>query len=117
MKSVQLAAQGGVTGRWAAGGNSVFVLRQTGTAVTGEIQGLPGEPVFKIVDGTVRGNQIQFSVLHDDANDPEVKANGANPVSQHCERNVHGRRDSISGSRENTAIREYRLVLKRIKAD
>jgi hypothetical protein len=114
MKSVQVAAQGGVTGRWAAGGNSVFVLRQAGTALTGEIQGLPGEPVYKIVDGTVRGNQIQFFVLHDDANDPEVKANGGNPFHNTAKGTFTADEISISGSRENTTIREYRLVLKRI---
>jgi hypothetical protein len=53
----------------------VFVLRQAGDAVTGEIQGRPGEPAWKIVDGVVRGNQIHFFVLHEDENDPEVKAN------------------------------------------
>jgi hypothetical protein len=115
MKSTQAAVQGGVTGRWAANGNSVFVLRQAGTAVTGEIQGLPGEPVFKIVDGTVRGNQIQFFVLHDDVNDPEVKANGGNPFHNLAKGTFTADEISISGSRENTTIREYRLVLKRSK--
>jgi len=115
MKSIQAATQGGVTGRWAANGNSVFVLRQAGTAVTGEIQGLPGEPVYKIVDGTVRGNQIQFFVLHDDPNDPEVKANGGNAFHNTAEGTFTADEISVSGSRENTTIREYRLVLKRIK--
>ena len=86
-----------------------------GTTVTGDIQGSPGEPVFKIVDGTVRGNQIQFFVLHDDPNDPEVKANGGNPFHNTAKGDVTADRSRISGSRENTTIREYRLVLKRIK--
>jgi hypothetical protein len=115
MKSLQLAAPDGVTGRWATSGNSIFVLRQTGAAVTGEIQGLPGEPVYKIVDGTVRGNQIQFFVLHDDANDSEVKANGGNPFHNVAKGTFTEDEISISGSRENTTIREYSLVLKRIK--
>jgi hypothetical protein len=115
MKSIQAAAKGAVTGRWAANGNSVFVLRQSGDTVTGEIQGLPGEPVYKIVDGTVRGNQIQFFVLHDDASDPEVKANGGKPFHNTATGTFTADEISISGSRENTTIREYRLVLRRIK--
>src|SRR5579862_7382067 len=65
-----------VTGRWTAGGTEVFVLRQAGDSLTGLIQGRAGEPTYKIVDGTVRGNRIFFFVLHDDESDPEVKANG-----------------------------------------
>jgi hypothetical protein len=59
-----------VTGRWTAGGTEVFVLRQVGDAVTGVIQGRPGEPAYKIVDGTVRGSRIFFFVLHEDESDP-----------------------------------------------
>src|SRR4051812_4919387 len=68
-----------VTGRWRTGGTQVFVLRQMGDTVTGEIQGRIGEPTYKIVDGTIRGNRIFFFVLHDGENDPEVKANGGLP--------------------------------------
>jgi len=50
-----------------------------GDAVTGVIQVRPGEPAYKIVDGTVRGNRIFFFVLHEDENDPEVKAKGGVP--------------------------------------
>ena len=78
-------------------------------------QGLPGEPVYKIVDGTARGNQIQFFVLHDDPDDPEVKANGGNPFHNTAKGTFTADEISISGSRENTTVREYRLVLKRIK--
>jgi len=56
-------------------------------------------------------------VLHDDANDPEVKANGGNPFHNTAKGTFTADEISISGSRENTTIREYRLVLKRIKAD
>jgi hypothetical protein len=59
-----------VTGRWTAGGTEVFVLRQSGTTLTGEIQGRPGEPTYKIVDGRVQGDRIFFFVLHDNENDP-----------------------------------------------
>ncbi len=62
--SVRLMAD--VTGRWTAGGTEVFMLRQVGDAVTGVIQGRPGEPAYKIVEGTVRGNRIFFFVLHED---------------------------------------------------
>jgi len=38
MRSVRPSPLAGITGRWSAGGNAVFVLRQAGDAVTGEIQ-------------------------------------------------------------------------------
>jgi|SRR5580698_3258049 hypothetical protein len=103
-----------VTGRWTAGGAEVFVLRQRGNAVTGVIQGRPGDPTYKIVDGTVRGNRIFFFVLHEDENDPEVKANGGAPFHNVAQGTFTADEISVSGSRENTKIREYRLVLKRI---
>ena len=59
-------------------GAEVFVLRQKGNTVTGTIVGKPGEPVYKIVDGVIRGNRIHFFVLHEDESDPEVKANEGN---------------------------------------
>ena len=99
---------------WATGGSSVFVLRQIGTAVTGEIQGRPGQPVYKIVDGVVRGNQIHFFVMHQDPDDPEVKANG-NPFHNFAKGTFTEDEIDISGSRENTDIREYHIVLNRIK--
>ena len=103
-----------VTGRWTAGGTEVFVLRQVGDAVMGMIQGRPGEPTYKIVDGTVRGNRIFFFVLHQDENDPEVKANGGVPFHNVAQGTFTADEITVSGSRENTKIREYRLVLKRI---
>jgi hypothetical protein len=114
MRAVQPSSRAGVTGRWSAGGDSVFVLRQAGEAVTGEIQGRPGEPVYKIVDGVARGNQIRFFVLHEDANDPEVKANGGNPFHNIATGTFNENEIDISGSRENTKIREYHMLLKRI---
>jgi hypothetical protein len=104
-----------LTGRWSTGGEGVFVLRQNGNAVTGTIEGRPGEPTFKIVDGVIRGNQIHFFVLHEDENDPEVKANGGNAFHNFAKGTFTEDEIVVSGSRENTKIREYRLVLKRIK--
>ena len=103
-----------VTGRWTAGGAEVFVLRQVGDAVMGMIQGRPGEPTYKIVDGTVRGDRIFFFVLHEDENDPEVKANGGVPFHNVAQGTLTADEITVSGSRENTKIREYKLVLKRV---
>lgn len=110
--SVPLMAD--VTGRWTAGGAEVFVLRQVGDAVTGVIQGRQGERTYKIVDGTVRGNRIFFFVLHEDENDPEVIANGGVPFHNVAQGTFTSDEITLSGSRENTKIREYKLVLKRI---
>lgn len=104
-----------LTGRWSAGGKEVFVLRQSGNAVTGTIEGAPGEPTYKIVDGVIHGNQIHFFVLHEDENDPEVKANGGNAFHNFAKGTFTEDEIVVAGSRENTRIREYRLVLKRIK--
>jgi hypothetical protein len=110
--SVPLLAD--LTGRWSTGGENVFVLRQSGNAVTGSIEGRPGEPTYKIVDGVIRGNQIHFFVLHEDENDPEVMANGGKPFHNLAKGTFTENEIVVSGSRENTRIREYRLVLKRI---
>ena len=103
-----------VTGRWTNGGAEVFVLKQVGNTITGEIQGRPGEPTYKIVDGSIRGNRIFFFVLHDREDDPEVKANGGLPFHNTAEGTFTDNEITVTGSRENTKIREYRLVLKRI---
>lgn len=103
-----------LSGRWSTGGDGVFVLRQSGNAVTGTIVGRPGEPTYKIVDGVVRGNEIHFFVLHEDPDDPEVKANNGLPFHNLAKGSFTEDEIIVSGSRENTKIREYRLVLKRI---
>jgi hypothetical protein len=103
-----------LSGRWSNGGATVFVLRQNGNAVTGTIVGQPGEPTYKIVDGVIRGNRIHFFVLHEDENDPEVKANEGKPFHNLAQGTFTDDEIFVSGSRENTKIREYRLVLKRI---
>ncbi|MEO5924230.1 MAG: hypothetical protein ABIR70_10425 [Bryobacteraceae bacterium] len=103
-----------LTGRWSNNGKDVFVLRQTGNTVTGTIEGRPGEPTYKIVDGVIRGNQIHFFVLHEDVNDPEVKANDGKPFHNLAQGTFTDTEIVVSGSRENTKIREYRLVLTKI---
>lgn len=104
-----------LTGRWSTGGDGVFVLHQKGNAVTGTIVGKPGEPTYKIVDGVIRGNRIQFFVLHEDEDDPEVKANEGKPFHNLAQGTFTEDEIVVSGSRENTTIREYRVVLKRIR--
>jgi hypothetical protein len=103
-----------LSGRWSAGGAEVFILRQNGNAVTGTIVGKPGAPVYKIVDGVIQGNRIHFFVLHEDENDPEVKANEGKPFHNLAQGTFSEDQIMVSGSRENTKFREYRLVLKRI---
>lgn len=103
-----------LTGRWSTDGAAVFELRQTGNAITGVIVGRPGEPTYKIVDGVIRGNRLHFFVLHEDENDPEVKANDGKPFHNLAQGTFTENEIIVSGSRENTKIREYRLVLKRI---
>ena len=110
-----LPALADLTGSWTAGGKEVFVLRQTGNALTGTITGQPNEPTYKIVDGVVRGNRIHFFVLHEDPSDPEVVANGGLPFHNIASGTFTENEITVSGSRENTKIREYRMVLKRIK--
>jgi hypothetical protein len=104
-----------LTGRWTAGGTEVFVLRQTGNTLTGTIVGKPGEPTYKIVDGVIRGDRIQFFVLHEAENDPEVKANGGKAFHNIAVGTFTKDEIVVSGSRENTTIREYKLTLKRLK--
>ena len=103
-----------LSGRWSTGGAAVFVLRQHGHAITGTIVGKPGEPTYKIVDGVIRGNRIHFFVLHEDEDDPEVKANEGKPFHNLAQGTFTEDQIIVSGSRENTKIREYQLVLKRI---
>jgi hypothetical protein len=109
-----LPALADLSGRWSAGGAEVFVLQQDGNTVTGTIVGKPGEPSYKIVDGVIRGNRIHFFVLHEDENDPEVKANEGKPFHNLAQGTFTEDEIVVSGSRENTAIRAYRLILRRI---
>jgi hypothetical protein len=104
-----------LSGQWSAGGAEVFVLRQNRNTLNGTIVGKPGEPTYRIVDGVIRGNRIHFFVLHEDENDPEVKANEGKPFHNLAQGTFTDDEIVVSGSRENTKIREYRLVLKRIR--
>jgi hypothetical protein len=104
-----------LSGSWSAGGAGVFELRQNGNTIAGTIVGKPGEPTYKIVDGVLRGNRIHFFVLHEDEDDPEVKANSGKPFHNLAQGTFSDDEIVVSGSRENTKIREYRLVLKRIR--
>ena len=49
------------------------------------------------------------------ADDPEVKANDGKPFHNLAKGTFTEDEIVVSGSRENTKIREYRMVLKRIK--
>jgi hypothetical protein len=112
----EFAGAADVTGRWSPGpGRNVFVLQQKGEALTGVIQGEPGAPTYKIVDGKVQGDQVTFFVLHEAASDPEVKDNGGNPFHNFAKGTVSGDELTIEGSRENTDIRKFKIVLKRVK--
>jgi hypothetical protein len=110
-----IPALASLSGRWSAGGESVFVLRQHGATLRGMIVGKPGEPTYKIVDGVIQGNRIRFFVLHEAEDDPEVKANEGKPFHNLAQGTFTNDEIVVSGSRENTKIREYRLVLKRLK--
>jgi hypothetical protein len=110
-----IPALANLSGRWTTGGAAVFVLRQNRNTITGTIVGKPGEPTYKIVDGVIQGNRIRFFVLHEDENDPEVKANDGKPFHNLAQGTFTESEIIVSGSRENTTIREYRLVLKRIR--
>jgi hypothetical protein len=110
-----IPALANLSGRWTTGGTGVFVLHQNGNTLTGTIVGKPGEPTYKIVDGVIRGNRIHFFVLHEDENDSEVKANDGKPFHNLAQGTFTDDEIVVSGSRENTTIREYRLVLKRIR--
>lgn len=103
-----------LTGRWTVTGKEVFVLHQEGNSLTGEIVS-PGERTYKIVDGVVRGNEVYFFVLHDAVDDPEVVANGGNAFHNTARGTFTENEISVSGSRENTRINEYQMVLRRIQ--
>ena len=104
-----------LTGRWSPGpGRGVFVLRQSGDSLKGVIEGAHGGPRYKIVDGNVKGNEVVFFVLHEAPDDPEVKENGGNPFHNFARGTVNGDELTVAGSRENTSIRQYMLVLKRL---
>jgi len=104
-----------LSGRWTTGRTNVFTFQVDGERFSGKIEGRSGERSYKIVDGTLHGNVISFFVLHDDKDDPEVIENGGKPFRNTASGIVDGDEISISGSREGTNQRPYKLVLKRIQ--
>jgi hypothetical protein len=110
------AAAADLGGRWSTGRGSTFVFHVTGNHFTGVIEGRPGERKYKIVDGTVDGDKISFFVLHEDKDDPEVIENGGKPFHNTAAGTITGDEMSLSGSREGTNIRQYNLVLKRVRS-
>ncbi len=110
------ASAADLSGRWSAGSAATFRFELVGDRFTGFIEGRPGERSYKIVDGTIQGDRISFFVLHDDKDDPEVIANGGKAFHNTADGTVVGDEISVSGAREGTGQRAYKLVLKRIKA-
>jgi hypothetical protein len=101
-------------GRWSTGRKAVFVLHQDGEKLTGLIDSGPGERSYKIVDGMVHDNEISFYVLHDDKDDPEVIANGGKAFRNTAKGTIRRDEIAISGAREGSGQRPYKLVLTRI---
>ena len=101
-------------GRWSTGRKAVFILHRDGEKLTGLIDSGPGERSYKIVDGMVHGNEISFYVLHDDKDDPEVIENGGRAFRNTAKGTIRGDEITISGAREGSGQRPYKLVLTRI---
>jgi len=104
-----------LSGHWSAGRSNVFTFQLEGERFSGKIEGRPGDRSYKIVDGTLNGNAISFFVLHDDQDDLEVIENGGKPFRNTASGVVEGDEITISGSREGSSQRAYKLVLKRIR--
>ncbi len=109
-----LASAADLSGRWSTGKTNIFTFQVAGDSFTGIIEGRPGERSYKIVDGTLHGNDISFFVLHDAKDDPEVIENGGKPFRNTATGAVAGDEITISGAREGTNQRPYTLVLKRV---
>ncbi len=109
-----LASAADLGGRWSTGRGSIFTFQVEGERFSGIIEGRPGERSYKIVDGTLHGSEISFSVLHDAKDDPEVIENGGKPFRNTAAGAVAGDEITVSGAREGTNQRAYKLVLKRI---
>jgi hypothetical protein len=63
----------------------------------------------------VRSNVPRIDATGAPENDPELTANDGKPFHNLAQGTFTDDEIVVSGSRENTKIREYRLVLKRIK--
>ncbi len=95
---------------------SVVTFDQRGDQFTGQV--LYEGKVFKIVDGTIDGDAIPFFVLHHHApDDSEVKENGGGPYRNTAKGAVSGDQMTFSGSRENSALRQYTATLHRVSPE
>ena len=112
-----LVSAADLNGRWSTGRTNVFTFQLQGDHFSGVIEGRPGERSYKIVDGTLHGNAISFFVLHDAKDDPEVIENGGKPFRNTAAGTLTGDEITISGAREGTGQRPYKLVLKRVAGD
>jgi len=107
-----LATAADLSGRWSAGKANYFTFQVKGDHFVGMIEA--PERNYKIVDGTLHGKEISFFVLHDAQNDPEVIANGGKAFRNTAVGTVEGDDITISGAREGTGQRPYKIVLKRM---
>ncbi len=99
-----------ITGKWSAGGKSVFTFKQQGDEFTGQVT--YQDKIFKIVDGKVDGDKLSFYVLHDAADDPEVVDNGGKAFRNTAMGTVTGDEMTFSGSREgHPDIRAYKATI------
>lgn len=106
-----------ISGRWTGGGKDTFVLTVAGDKVSGLIDGGPGRPSYKIVDGKIEDEQVSFFVLHDADSDPEVKANGGKSFRNWVKGTISGDELSIFGAREYTNERAFKQILRRVKSN
>ena len=104
-----------IVGRWSTERGNIFTFQLAGEHFSGVIEGRPGDRSYKIVDGTLHGDEISFFVLHDAKDDPEVIANGGKPFRNTAAGTVMGNEIIVSGAREGTGQRPYKLVLKRVQ--
>jgi hypothetical protein len=104
-----------LSGKWSTGRGNIFTFQVDGDRFHGSIEGRPGERSYKIVDGTLHGNAISFFVLHDAKDDPEVIENGGKPFRNTATGTLDADEITVSGAREGTNQRPYKLVLKRIQ--
>ena len=102
-----------ITGKWSAGGKSVFSFKQDGNEFTGQVT--YQDQIFKIVDGQINGDELSFYVLHDAADDPEVVDNKGEAFRNTAKGTVSGDEMTFSGSREgHPDIRAYKATIHRL---
>jgi len=94
-----------------------FVFRASGNKFDGMIDGGPGRPSYKIVDGAIEGDQVSFFVLHDAESDKEVQENSGKPFRNWVKGTLSGDELSIYGAREGTNEHAFKAVLRRVPAN